>query len=105
MYIYIYICRKTTLVRQAARKVGRGVIYVDGCLLFYLKKIILLLFLVPSNTDKFGFAFARAIRFHFKEHLRLSTWIESKMFGSPPDEGIYFDKCLFFLVNELFIFR
>ncbi|CAF0853079.1 unnamed protein product [Adineta ricciae] len=62
---------KTTLIRQAARKIGRGVIYVD----------------VPSNTEKFGFAFARAIRFHFKEHLRLSNWIESKMFGSPPDDG------------------
>ncbi len=44
-------------------------------------------FLVPSNVEKFGFAFARAIRFNFKEHIRLSTWIESKMFGSPPDEG------------------
>ncbi|CAF0805144.1 unnamed protein product [Adineta steineri] len=62
---------KSTLIRQAARNVGRGVIYVD----------------VPSNVDKFGFAFARAIRFNFKEHIRLSTWIESKMFGSPPDDG------------------
>ncbi|CAF1266341.1 unnamed protein product [Adineta steineri] len=62
---------KTTLIRQAARKAGGGVIYVD----------------VPSNVEKFGASFARAIRFNFKEHLRLSTWIESKMFGSPPDEG------------------
>lgn len=45
------------------------------------------LFLVPSNTEKFGFVFARAIHFNFKEHLRLSTWIESKMFGSPPEDG------------------
>jgi hypothetical protein len=47
----------------------------------------LLSFLVPANTDKFGFVFARAIRFYFKEHIRLSAWVESKMFGSPPDEG------------------
>ncbi|CAF1416092.1 unnamed protein product [Adineta ricciae] len=62
---------KSTLIRQAAREVGPGVVYVD----------------VPSNVEKFGFAFARAIRFNFKEHIRLSTWIESKMFGSPPDDG------------------
>jgi hypothetical protein len=62
---------KSTLIRQAARKVGRGVIYID----------------VPSNVEKFGFTFARAIRFNFKEHLRLSNWIESKMFGSPPEDG------------------
>ncbi|UJR28116.1 hypothetical protein I4U23_009371 [Adineta vaga] len=62
---------KSTLIRQAARKVGSGVVYVD----------------VPPNVEKFGFAFARAIRFNFKDHIRLSTWIESKMFGSPPDDG------------------
>jgi hypothetical protein len=44
--------------------------------------------LVPSNVNKFGFTFAGAIRFNFKEHLRLSNWIESKMFGSPPEDGI-----------------
>jgi len=56
---------------------------------FILKnKFILLWFLVPSNTEKFGFTFARSIRFNFKEHLRLSTWIETKMFGSPPDDGM-----------------
>jgi len=43
--------------------------------------------LVPYNVEKFGFAFARAIRFHFKEHLLLSNWIETKMFGAPPDDG------------------
>ncbi|CAF0962928.1 unnamed protein product [Rotaria sordida] len=61
---------KTTLIRQAARQVGRGVIYVD----------------IPYNVEKFGYAFARAINFHFKEHILLSAWIESKMFGSPPDD-------------------
>ncbi|CAF3928896.1 unnamed protein product [Rotaria sp. Silwood2] len=65
---------KSTLIRQAARTVCRGVIYVD----------------VPSNVDKFGLAFARAIKFDFKEHIRLSTWIESKMFGSPSDEGTHY---------------
>jgi len=53
-------------------------------ILVYVYKLIYS-FLVPSNVEKFGFAFARAIRFNFKEHIRLSTWIESKMFGSPPD--------------------
>lgn len=48
-------------------------------------------FLVPANVEKFGYAFAGAIRFHFKENLRLSTWIESKMFGSPPD-GTTFER-------------
>ncbi|CAF0775772.1 unnamed protein product [Rotaria sordida] len=62
---------KSTLIRQAAREVGRGVIYVY----------------VPSNVEKFGTAFARAINFDFKEHIRLSTWIESTMFGAPPDDG------------------
>lgn len=55
----------------------------------------MLLLLVPSNVEKFGFAFARAIRFNFKEHLRLSTWIESKMFGSKPDDGIHLIKLTF----------
>jgi hypothetical protein len=73
---------------------------------FILKnKFVLLLFLVPSNTDKFGFVFARAIRFHFKEHLRLSTWIESKMFGSPPDEGINLNHFFVLLSNKSFISR
>ncbi len=54
-------------------------------------------FLVPSNVEKFGCSFARAIRFNFKEHIRLSTWIESKMFGSPPDDGM---NGLFFLVFD-----
>ncbi|CAF4391179.1 unnamed protein product, partial [Rotaria sp. Silwood2] len=65
---------KSTLIRQTARTVCRGVIYVD----------------VPSNVDKFGLAFARTIKFDFKEHIRLSTWIESKMFGSSPDEGTHY---------------
>ena len=51
---------------------------------------LIAVFLVPANVDKFGYAFAGAIRFHFKERLRLSTWIETKMFGSPPDEGTIF---------------
>ncbi|CAF3399340.1 unnamed protein product [Rotaria sp. Silwood1] len=82
---------KSTLIRQAARIVGRGVIYVD----------------VPSNVKKFGVAFAHAINFDFKEHIRLSTWIESTMFSSPPDEGMHSRTCLFFdkvLANDyLFI--
>jgi len=72
---------------------------VDYCLNIYVDKLIYS-FLVPSNADKFGFAFARAIRFNFKEHIRLSTWIESKMFGSPPDDGMNLFKiiCVFFLI-------
>ncbi|CAF0977347.1 unnamed protein product [Rotaria sp. Silwood1] len=62
---------KTTLIRQAARQAGRGVIYVD----------------IPYNVERFGSAFARSINFNFKEHLLLSVWIESKMFGSPPDDA------------------
>ncbi|CAF0788321.1 unnamed protein product [Didymodactylos carnosus] len=62
---------KTTLVRRACRDIGQGVIYVD----------------VPANTDKFGSMFAIAINFNFKENIQLSTWIENKMFGAPPDEG------------------
>ncbi|CAF2412020.1 unnamed protein product [Rotaria sp. Silwood2] len=62
---------KTTLIRQAARQAGRGVIYVD----------------IPYNVERFGSAFARSINFNFKEHILLSAWIESKMFGSPPDDG------------------
>ncbi len=58
-----------------------SLIYVYTCKVIYS-------FLVPSNVEKFGFAFARAIRFNFKEHIRLSTWIETKMFGSPPDDGM-----------------
>ena len=59
---------------------------VGNCLYRYIL-IHLFLFLVPSNVEKFGFAFANAIRYNFKEHLRLSTWIETKMFGSAPEEG------------------
>jgi hypothetical protein len=63
----------------------------------------LLLLLVPSNVEKFGYVFARAIRFNFKDHIRLSTWIESKMFGSQPEDGIDLIKLLFsFLINYLF---
>jgi hypothetical protein len=66
-------------------------------------KFVLLLLLVPSNVEKFGYAFARAIRFKFKDHIRLSTWIESKMFGSQPDDGIDLIKLSFsFLLNDLF---
>jgi hypothetical protein len=66
-------------------------------------KFVLLSLLVPSNPEKFGFAFARAIRFNFKEHIRLSTWIESKMFGSPPDEGTNLIKSSSF-VSFIYLF-
>ena len=86
---YFVFYSKSTLIRQAARKVGRGVIYVEGNWFFnsFLIVYISIRRLVPYNVEKFGFAFARAIHFHFKEHLRLSNWIETKMFGSPPDDG------------------
>jgi hypothetical protein len=66
------------------------VIYIDGIEIdrFLTNRFIFFaIFIVPSNVEKFGFTFARAIRFNFKEHLRLSNWIESKMFGSPPEDG------------------
>ncbi len=85
---FFFDYRKSTLIRQAARRVGRGVIYVDGLISILISYNLIYSFLVPSNVEKFGCAFARAIRFHFKEHIRLSTWIESKMFSSPPDDGI-----------------
>jgi len=57
------------------------------CSFFLVELFFIICHLVPYNVEKFGFAFARAIRFHFKEHLLLSNWIETKMFGAPPDDG------------------
>ncbi|CAG8800842.1 22811_t:CDS:1, partial [Racocetra persica] len=58
---------KSTIVCQAAKEVGRGVIYID----------------VPPNVTKFGDEFAKALNISFDEHISFTSALFRKIWGIP----------------------
>ncbi|CAG8684437.1 24730_t:CDS:2, partial [Dentiscutata erythropus] len=63
---------KSTLVRKAAKKVSRGVIYVD----------------VPANFENFGDEFAKALNISFDKPISLTSALLRKICGIPLKSGI-----------------
>ncbi|RUS14985.1 P-loop containing nucleoside triphosphate hydrolase protein [Endogone sp. FLAS-F59071] len=65
---------KTTIIKDAATKVGKGVVYIN----------------IPddlSNLENFGDAFAKAIGWSFKEHISYSAVLGQRILGISLDSG------------------
>ncbi|CAG8817244.1 206_t:CDS:2 [Gigaspora margarita] len=63
---------KSTIVSQAAREVGRGVIYVD----------------IPPDNTQFGNEFAKALNISFDEHITFMSTLFRKIWGIPLESGV-----------------
>jgi len=62
---------KTTVVKQAAKEAGKGVIYVS----------------IPSELENFGDEFAKALGWSFDEHISLTGAFGRKFLGIPLESG------------------